>query len=94
VPFLPQCFEDDEEEKTDATATPTRVRVNARAADIDTTMVALRHTLDAGRRGSEAGRGSRRVYGRLRRVAAGVSSGGALVTIFSGAHTHDFLAQI
>ena len=42
VPFLPQCFEDDdEEEKTDDTATQTRVRVNARADDIDTTMVAL-----------------------------------------------------
>jgi hypothetical protein len=55
VPFLPQCFEDDdEEEKTDDTATQTRVRVNARADDIDTTMVALRHTLDAGRRGYEA----------------------------------------
>ena len=34
VPFLPQCFEDDEEEKTDDTATQTRVRVNARADDI------------------------------------------------------------
>ena len=47
VPFLPKCFEDDddEEEKTDDTATQTRVRVNARADDIDTTMVALRHTL-------------------------------------------------
>ena len=33
VPFLPQCFEDDEEE-TDDTATQTRVRVNARADDI------------------------------------------------------------
>lgn len=47
APFLPQCFEDDdEEEKTDDTATQTRVRGNARADDIDTTMVALRHTLD------------------------------------------------
>ena len=46
VPFLPQCFEDDDDkEKTDDTATQTRVRVNARADDIDTTMVALRHTL-------------------------------------------------
>jgi hypothetical protein len=53
VPFLPQCFEDDdeeektddEEEKTDDTAMQTRVRVNARADDIDTTLVALRHTL-------------------------------------------------
>jgi hypothetical protein len=34
VPFLPQCFDDDEEEKTDDTATQTRVRVNARADDI------------------------------------------------------------
>jgi hypothetical protein len=51
VPFLPQCFEDDEEktdeeEKTDDTATQTRVRVHARADAIDTTMVTLRHTLD------------------------------------------------
>ena len=46
VPFLPECFDDDdEEEKTDDTATQTGVRVNARADDIDTTMVALRHTL-------------------------------------------------
>ena len=45
VPFLPECFDDDEEEKTDDTATQTRVRVNARADDIDTTMVALHHTL-------------------------------------------------
>ena len=45
VPFLPECFEDDDEEETDDTATQTRVRVNARADDIDTTMVALRHTL-------------------------------------------------
>ena len=45
VPFLPQCFDDDEEEKTDDTAMQTSVRVNARADDIDTTMVALRHTL-------------------------------------------------
>jgi hypothetical protein len=44
--FLPQCFDDDdEEEKTDDTATQTSVRVNARVDDIDTTMVALRHTL-------------------------------------------------
>ena len=34
VPFLPQCFEDDDEEKTDDTATQTRVRVNARSDDI------------------------------------------------------------
>ncbi len=46
VPFLPECFDDDdEEEKTDDTATQTGVRVNARADDIDITMVALRHTL-------------------------------------------------
>ena len=45
VPLLPQCFKDDDEEETDDTATQTRVRVNARADDIDTTMVALRHTL-------------------------------------------------
>ena len=46
--FLPQCFEDDDEEeekKTDDTATQTSVSMNARADDIDTTMVALRHTL-------------------------------------------------
>jgi hypothetical protein len=48
APFLPECFDDDdEEEKTDDTATQTRVRVNARTDDIDTTMVALRHTLIA-----------------------------------------------
>ena len=46
MPFLPQCFEDDDDkEKTDDTATQTRVRVDARADDIDTTMVALRYTL-------------------------------------------------
>ena len=45
VPFLPQCFEDDDEEEKDDTAMQTRVRVNARADDIDTTLVALRHTL-------------------------------------------------
>jgi hypothetical protein len=39
VPFLPQCFEDDEEEKTDDTATQTRVRVNARADDMVSTFV-------------------------------------------------------
>jgi len=46
--FLPQCFDDDdddEEEKTDVTATQTSVSVPASADDIDTTMVALRHTL-------------------------------------------------
>jgi hypothetical protein len=48
--FLPQCFDDDddddeEEENTADTATQTSVRVNARADDIDTSMVALRHTL-------------------------------------------------
>ena len=44
--FLPQCFDDDDdEEKTDNTATQTSVSVNARADAIDTTMVALRHTL-------------------------------------------------
>ena len=37
VPFLPECFEDDDEEEMDDTATQTRVRVNARADDIDTT---------------------------------------------------------
>ena len=42
--FLPQCFDDDEE-NTDDTATQTSVSVNARADDIDTTIVALRHTL-------------------------------------------------
>ena len=46
VAFLPQCFEDDdEEEKTDDTATQTSVRVHARADDIDTSMVTLRQTL-------------------------------------------------
>ena len=48
--FLPQCFddddEDDDEEKTDDTAMQTSVRVNASPDDIDTTMVALRHTLE------------------------------------------------
>jgi hypothetical protein len=46
--FLPQCFDDDdddEEKKTDDTATQTSVRVNARVDDIDTIMVALRHTI-------------------------------------------------
>jgi hypothetical protein len=44
APFLPECFEDDdEEEKTDDTATQTRVRVNTRADDIDTTRVAAGH---------------------------------------------------
>jgi hypothetical protein len=42
--FLPQCFDDDDE-KTDATAPQTSVSVNASADDIDTTIVALRHTL-------------------------------------------------
>jgi hypothetical protein len=47
--FLPQCFDDDDddegEEKTNDTALQTSVSVNARADDIDTTMVALRYTL-------------------------------------------------
>jgi hypothetical protein len=45
--FLPQCFDDDDddEEKTADTATQTSVSVNASADDIDTTIVALRHTL-------------------------------------------------
>jgi hypothetical protein len=47
--FLPQCFDDDddddEEEKTADTAAQTSVSLNASADDIDTTMVALRHTL-------------------------------------------------
>jgi hypothetical protein len=40
VPFLPQCFEDDDEEKTEDTATQTSVRVQDRADAIDTTMAA------------------------------------------------------
>jgi hypothetical protein len=47
--FLPQCFDDDDdddEKKTDDTATQTSVSVNASADDIDTTIVALRHTLE------------------------------------------------
>jgi hypothetical protein len=45
VPFLPQCFDDDEEEKTDDTAMQTSVRVNASADAIDTSRAALRQTL-------------------------------------------------
>jgi hypothetical protein len=44
APYLPQCFDDDEE-KTEDTATQTSVREQARAEDIDTTMAALRQTL-------------------------------------------------
>jgi hypothetical protein len=44
VPFLPQCFDDDEE-KTEDTAPQTSVRVPAGAEDLDTTKAALRQTL-------------------------------------------------
>jgi hypothetical protein len=45
VPFLPQCFDDDDEEKTEDTAPQTNVRVPAGAEDLDPTMAALRQTL-------------------------------------------------
>jgi hypothetical protein len=55
VPFLPQCFEDDDEEKTEDTATQTSVRVQDRADAIDTTMAALRPTLGGDGRGDIGG---------------------------------------
>jgi hypothetical protein len=45
VPFLPQCFDDDDEEKTEDTAPQTSVRVPAGAEDLDPTKAALRQTL-------------------------------------------------
>jgi hypothetical protein len=41
APYLPQCFDDDDEEKPADTAPQTRVRAPAHAEDIDTTMAAL-----------------------------------------------------
>jgi hypothetical protein len=45
APYLPQCFDDDDEEKPQDTPTQTSVTVPARADDSDTTMAAPRQTL-------------------------------------------------
>jgi hypothetical protein len=45
VPFLPECFEDDDEDKPDDPAPQASVSGHARAAAIDTTIAARRHTL-------------------------------------------------
>ena len=58
APYLPQCFDDDEEKKTEDIGTQTSVRVPARADDSDTTMAALRSPL-VGADGTTLGERSR-----------------------------------
>jgi len=44
APYLPHCFDDEEEEKSEDTATQTSVREPARAEDITPLMAALRQS--------------------------------------------------